>query len=343
MALPLANRHATISDVAERAGVSIATVSRVLNGTAPVADETAERVRLAIAGLNYVPRAAARVLASRRTNMIGLLLPEIGGAFFQLMLRGVEAGVREAGFDLLIHATHMVHDGVAPRRPLGEHNTDGLILFTDSVDLDEVQRLHRIGHPAVLMHRSSPHGMQIPVVTVENKNGAYQAVWHLIQVHGRHRIAFLRGIQDQEDAIWRERGYREALRNAGVPFDPDLIGQGDFDSHRAEQTVKTWLAEGVNFDAIFAADDESASGALAALRAAGKRVPEDVPVVGFDDVTFARFLVPPLTTVRAPIEQVGREAVHQLVNLIRTGNADSQTLLSTELIIRESCGCASSH
>jgi LacI family transcriptional regulator, galactose operon repressor len=337
------SQPATISDVAKQARVSIATVSRVLNGTTPVTEERAARVREAIAGLNYVPRAAARVLASRRTNMIGLLLPEIGGAFFQLMLRGVEAGVREAGFDLLIHATHMPHDGIAPRRALGEHNTDGLILFTDSVDLDEVRHLHSVGHPAVLMHRSSPDDLNIPMITVENKSGAYQAVRHLIEVHGRRRIAFLRGIEDQEDAAWRERGYREALEEVGLTFDPALVGQGDFDSAAAQDTVRGWLRDGIALDAIFAADDESARGAMAALRAAGKRIPQDVAVVGFDDVTFASFLIPPLTTVRAPIEQVGREAVRQLVKLIRSGAADPQTLLPTELIIRESCGCTPDH
>jgi LacI family transcriptional regulator len=329
----------TIADVAARAGVSIATVSRVLNGTTPVVEQTAERVREAISDLHYVPRSAARVLASRRTNIIGLLLPEIGGAFFQLMLRGIEAGAREAGFDLLIHATNMPHNGQAPRHALGEHNTDGLIVFTDSVNLLELGHLHSLGFPIVLMHRTPPPNLPVPMITVENKSGAHNVVGHLIEVHQRRRIAFLRGIEDQEDSVWREKGYREALEEHDLPFDPALVAKGDFDSQVAHTSVKKWLMDGVSFDAIFAGDDESASGAIAALREGGRRVPEDVAVVGFDDVSFARFLNPPLTTVRAPIEQVGREAVRQLVDLIRNGTAEAETLLPTELVIRESCGC----
>jgi len=332
-------QQATIADVAERAQVSIATVSRVLNGTAPVIEATAVRVREAISDLHYVPRSAARVLASRRTNIIGLLLPEIGGAFFQLMLRGIEAGVREAGFDLLIHATNMPQNGGLSHHALGEHNTDGLIVFTDSVNLTELGHLHSLGFPIVLMHRTPPEDLPVPMITVENKSGAHNVVEHLIAVHQRRKIALLRGIEDQEDSAWREKGYREALEEHGLLFDPALVSRGDFDSHVAHASVRQLLVDGVSFDAIFAGDDESASGAIAALREAGRRVPEDVAVVGFDDVSFARFLNPPLTTVRAPIEQVGREAVRQLVNLIRNGSAEAKTLLATELVIRESCGC----
>jgi DNA-binding LacI/PurR family transcriptional regulator len=333
------SQQPTIADVARRARVSIATVSRVLNGTTPVIEETAGRVRDAISELHYVPRSAARVLASRRTNIIGLLLPEIGGAFFQLMLRGIEAGVREAGFGLLIHATDMPPATGMPRHPLGEHNTDGLIVFTDSVNLTELAHLHGLGFPIVLMHRTPPEDLPVPMITVENKSGAHNVVEHLIRVHQRRRIAFLRGIEDQEDSAWREKGYREALEEHGLVFDPGLVSRGDFSSNVAHASVRQWLMDGVSFDAIFAGDDESASGAIAALREGGRRVPEDVAVVGFDDVSFARFLNPPLTTVRAPIEQVGREAVRQLVNLIRDGSAEAKTLLPTELVIRESCGC----
>jgi DNA-binding LacI/PurR family transcriptional regulator len=333
------SQQPTIADVARRARVSIATVSRVLNGTTPVIEETAGRVRDAISELHYVPRSAARVLASRRTNIIGLLLPEIGGAFFQLMLRGIEAGVREAGFGLLIHATDMPLEAWMPRHPLGEHNTDGLIVFTDSVNLTELEHLHSLGFPIVLMHRTPPEDLPVPMITVENKSGAHNVVEHLIRVHRRRKIAFLRGIEDQEDSAWREKGYREALEENDLLFDPALVSRGDFNSNVAHASVRQWLLDGVSFDAIFAGDDESASGAIAALREGGRRVPEDVAVVGFDDVSFARFLNPPLTTVRAPIEEVGREAVRQLVNLIRDGSAEAKTVLPTELDIRESCGC----
>jgi len=332
----------TIADVASHAGVSIATVSRVINGTAPVAAETAARVRAAIAELNYVPRAAARSLASSRTDTLGLVLPEISGYFFPPLLRGIEAGARENGFDLLIHSTQRAggDSTTGTRRPLGEHNTDGLLIFTNSLDEAELARLHAIGFPMVLLHQSPPDSLDIPCVTFENKAGSRRLVEHLIQVHGYRRIAFLRGPEGHEDSYWREMGYREALATHGIPYDPALVAVGGFDEVEAREPVERWLREKLEIEAIFAGDDEAALGVIAALRRAGKRVPEDVAVVGFDDVPISRHLTDlPLTTVRAPIERAGLEAARQLVRLIRAGEADPLVLLSTELVIRRSCGC----
>lgn len=173
-----ASNQPTISDVAKLAGVSSATVSRVINGNSLVAEETARRVQAAITDLKYTPRAAARVLASRKTNMIGLLLPEISGAFFQPLLRGIEAGARQVGFDLLIHATREPRHENTPHRPLGEHNTDGLLVFTDSLDQAELARLHSLGFPVVLLHQTPPEPLNIPVVTIENQSGAQKIVEH---------------------------------------------------------------------------------------------------------------------------------------------------------------------
>jgi DNA-binding LacI/PurR family transcriptional regulator len=330
------NRTPTIADVARHASVSIATVSRVLNGTTPVQVEKADRVRLAMEELQFVPRHAARVLASRRTNTIGLVMSEISGAFFPPLLKGIEAGAYEAGYDLLIHSTKK--EGPS-RRPLGEHNTDGLLIFTDSLDHRELHRLHNINFPIVLLHQTPPDSMDIPMITIENKNGAAMLMNHLIEVHGRRRIVFLRGTEGHEDSAWRERGYREALEAHNIQFAPELVATGDFDEEEALDAVQQMLLDGIPFDAIFAADDDSAIGAMRALKMAGRLVPQDVAVAGFDDVPFARYLSPALTTVRAPIEDIGREAVRQLVHLMRGGQAQALTLMRTELVIRESCGC----
>jgi DNA-binding LacI/PurR family transcriptional regulator len=318
--------------------VSIATVSRVLNGNTPVLGPTAQRVQAAIAELRFTPRTAARVLASRRTSTIGLLLPEISGAFFSPMLRGIESAAREAGYDLLIHATDEPHRNPGARRVLGEHNTDGLLVFTDSLEDEELVRLHGRGLPLVLMHQSM-EGVDIPVITVENKDGAYKIVSHLIEMHGRRRIVYLRGPERHEDSGWRERGYAEALEAHGLRVEKQLIAQGNFDRLRAEESIRELIGRGVEFDAVFSGDDEAALGVFTALQAMGRRVPEDVAVVGFDDVTFAPFLSPPLTTVRVPIEAVGREAVRQLVHVIRGEQAQGLTLLKTEVMVRRSCGC----
>lgn len=330
------NRPPTIADVAIKAQVSIATVSRVLNGTTPVQLDKAQRVRLAMEELQFVPRHAARVLASRRTNTIGLVLSEISGAFFPLMLKGIEAAAYEAGYDLLIHSTQQ--EGPT-RRPLGEHNTDGLLIFTDSLDHREIHRLHNLHFPMVLLHQSPPDLLDIPTIAIENKNGAAMLVNHLIEAHGRRRIVFLQGPEEHEDSVWRERGYREALETHDLPFQPELVASGRFDEDEAFAAVEQLLLDGLDFDAIFAGDDDSAIGAMHALKMAGRRIPQDVAIVGFDDVPLSRHLSPPLTTVRAPIEQVGRESVKQLVHMIRGEHAETLTLLPTELVIRQSCGC----
>jgi len=327
----------TISDVARRAGVSIATVSRVLNLTAVVAPQTAEKVRSTIDELGFVPRTAARVLASRKTNTIGLILPEISGSFFPPMLSGIESEARHAGYWLLIHS---MQDSSSPQ-VLGEHNTDGLLIFTDSLHKDELVALYRKGFPVVLLHDTPPEDLSIPVVTVENKFGAKKLVNHLIKVHHRRRIAYLQGPPAHEDSRWRERGYCDALDANGIPFDPALIVMGGFDEDEAYQAVQYMLHAGVDMDAIFAGNDDAAIGALRALKQSGSHVPGDVAVVGFDDVPFAQHLTPALTTVRSPIEQVGRAAVRQLLRLLHDQPADPLTLLPTELVIRESCGCQS--
>ena len=333
------NQSHTIADVAKRAGVSIATVSRVINGNTPVVASTAERVQAAIKELNFVPRSAARVLASRRTNTIGLLLPEIGGWFFPSVLRGIESAARQAGFDLLIHTVDVEYPLKTSRRALGMHNTDGLIVFTNGVDDDELAYLERSNFPIVLLHQTPPEGLNIPVITIENKDGAQKLVNHLIEVHGRRRIVFLQGQEGHEDSKWRERGYREALETHGILFNESLVTRGGFDETQAAAAVSQLLKNGIDFDAVFAGDDLSALGAITTLQGVGRRIPDDVAVVGFDDIPLARFMSPPLTTVRAPTERTGMDAVKQLVRSIRGEPAESITLLPTELVIRNSCGC----
>ncbi|MCU0511960.1 MAG: LacI family transcriptional regulator [Anaerolineae bacterium] len=328
----------TIEDVARHAGVSTATVSRFLNHSDKIAPLTAARIQHAVSELGYQPGMAARVLAGGKTHALGLVVDEIKGEFFNPMLRGISAAAGEAGYELLINAT-------APGRrpagfPLGEKNTDGLIVFTDSLPDKELRRMHQAGFPCVLLHRSAPAGLAMPCVTVENKRGARDMVDYLIEQRGYRRIAFLRGAEGHEDSSWRERGYREALESHGLPYDEKLIGNGFFDEQQARETVTGWIRRGLKMEVIFAADDDSAIGAMLAVKEAGLRVPQDIAIVGFDDIRLARYLSPPLTTVRAPIEKAARLAVEQLVRLIETGSADPLTLLPTELIIRESCGFA---
>jgi LacI family transcriptional regulator len=334
------SQPSNIDDVARKAKVSISTVSRVVNGTAPVSPEIAERVEAAMRELNYVPRVAARNLANGRTNTVGLLLSDMLGDFFQPLLTGIEAVARENGFEILISMTGVTRPQDQRLRPFGLHNTDGLLIFSGSLTPEGIAQAHATGLPLVLIHQTSPEGLNIPCVTVENKAASRKIIEHLIVTHQRRRIVLLRGPEDNEDARWRELGYREALAAHNLAVDPQLIGAGDFEREVARQTIEKMLADGVSFDAIFTGDDEAAVGVMLALETlVGVRVPEDVSVVGFDDQRLAMILHPPLTTVRAPTEQVGREAARQLIKLIRTGSADPLTLLPTELVFRRSCGC----
>ncbi len=331
---------ATIHDVASLAGVSIATVSRVINGTALVSEARAKRVQEAILALSFIPHSAARVLATKKTKTIGLILPEISGFYFSPLLRGVEECLRGKGYDLLVQST--VSEPESSNNPtlkLGEHNTDGLLVFAASLSEAEITRLHVHGFPMVLLHQSSPKGLEIPCVTIENKAGAYKIINHLIEIHRYKKIAFLSGPESEEDSYWRELGYREALSSHGMPYDPDLISAGHFDTGIAQASVSAMLKTSVTFDSIFTGDDDSATGAITAIQHAGLRVPEDIAVVGFDDIYISQYLSPPLTTIRAPIEQAGYTAAQQLIRLVHHEAVEPLVLLPTELIIRRSCGC----
>ncbi len=337
-------QRATITDVAKLAGVSISTVSRVLNETAPVSEEAVVRVRSAVEMLSFTPHAAARTLAVRKTDTVGLLLPEMASSFFVPTLRGIEAAVREAGLDLLIFAG----DPSSPRRsethqPLGEHNTDGLLVFANQLEMSEVSRLHQRGFPVVLLHRSAPAGLSIPSVRFDNRGGIRRLMNHLINECNRRRIIFLRGPEGNEDSFWRETAYRESLEVHGVPWRSELVANGNFTEVGAEEAVRNLLAAGVEFDAIFAGDDEAAAGALMALRKAGRSVPGDVALAGFDDSAMARHLNPPLTTIRAPIETASYLAAHYLTKLIRGDEVETTTQLPVELLVRESTGLLNGH
>jgi LacI family transcriptional regulator len=336
---PRQTARATIDQVAARAGVSTATVSRVLNNSATVSAETSRRVFEAVSELNYVPHAAARALASNRTNTLGLMLPNISNEFFSPLLRGVEAGTRAAGYDLLIHSTgDRQSQDVGFRRVFGDHNTDGLLIFANSVDEQYLKWFRQIRLPVVLLLELSPETLDIPSVLFENKDGVHQLIDHFVLVHGCRRIAFLRGPETNQDSQWREKGYRTALESHGLPIDEALIGVGNFEENASYQTMSQWIADGIEIDAVFAADDESAIGAMRAITDAGLNVPGDIRVIGFDDLPISRHLNPPLTTIRAPIAEAGQTGSEMLISLIRTGKAET-TLLPVELMIRRSCGC----
>jgi DNA-binding LacI/PurR family transcriptional regulator len=332
----------TIRDVAREAGVSVATVSRYINKNAPVSTEVGERLQVVLNRMRYVPHAAARNLASRKTRVIGLLLNNLHNDFFVPLLNGVEAVVRKKGYNLIIATYHASsRDNMQP--PIGPHNTDGLLVFSDGLVDEDLSALHAIGFPMVLVHRTPPPQVSIPSVTVENIEITRQLIDHLINAHGKRRILFLRGPIDQEDSVRRETGYRSALQANGIPVDENLILNGDFERNIAYTAMNEFLdqKQHVAFDAVFTGDDDAAIGVLKSLHEHGIRIPEDVSVIGFDDLGFASFLNPPLTTVRAPTERVGQIATERLFGLLEDHPSEEVTILPTEIIFRRSCGCES--
>jgi DNA-binding LacI/PurR family transcriptional regulator len=330
----------TIRQVAQEAGVSVATVSRYINRNAPISEDVSKRLKHVMTELKYTPHAAARHLASKKTRVIGLLLTNMHNDFFAPLLSGIEMITSAHKYNLLVATSHASarSEGLMP---VGPHNTDGLLVFADSLSDETLESLHASGFPLVLIHRSSPKSVNIPSVTVENKAATQNLVEHLIKVHNRKRILFMHGPVHQEDSYWRETGYRSALEANGIAFDQNLVLRGDFERDIANQSMNDFLSNSnhVDFDAVFAGDDEAAIGVISALNDHGVHVPDDMPVVGFDDVRFSAYLTPPLTTVSAPTEEVGRIAAEQLFSLFDKQFPEDVTLLSTELIIRRSCGC----
>jgi len=333
-----AKNSSTIRDVAKLAGVSVATISRHLNNTAPLSPETAERVQAAMNELDFTPHPAARSLATNRTNTIGLVLNKIEGDYFTPLLEGVIATTEAQNYNLLIF-TASNQNRRLDSRLLGPTYTDGLLVFLDSLEDDDLAALHEAEQPIVLIHRSSPAGLNLPMVTIENKAASRGLVSHLIETHQREHIVFLRGPLDNEDSYWREIGYRQALEEHGIAVDEGLIAPGDYDRYTSQRSIHELLKSGKKFDAVFTGDDDAAIGALTALKEAGVDVPGQVSVIGFDDQRLAPFLNPPLTTVHAPTDQVGAAAAQTLLRLIRHEAVEAEILLPTELILRSSCGC----
>jgi DNA-binding LacI/PurR family transcriptional regulator len=330
----------TIRDVAKKAGVSVATVSRYINQITPVSTGVSERLEQVMKELRYVPHAAARHLASRKTRVVGLLLNNLHNDFFVPLLNGVEAVVRRKGYNLIV-ATYHADSRKEMQPPIGPHNTDGLLVFSDGLMDEDLESLHASGFPMVLVYRTPPASLPIPSVTVENVTATYKLIDHLIKIHGRRRILFLRGPLHQDDSNKRETGYKSALQANGIPFNENLLLNGEFERDVAYDVLNKFLENGhrFDFDAVFSGDDDAAIGVLRSLQNHGFSVPDDVAVVGFDDLGFAQFLNPPLTTVRAPTEAVGRTATERLFDLLEENSSDEVVILPTEIVIRRSCGC----
>ena len=330
----------TIRDVARYAGVSVATVSRYMNHRDLVSQSAGDRISQVMLEVNYVPRVAARQLATSETRAAGLVITDVMNEFFAPLINGVATVFSENNYNLLVAVSRLeMRDKITPS-PIGPHNTDGTLVFANSLSEEQLVELCKHHFPVVLIHRTPPQNLKIPHVIVENKISSKKIIDHLIEVHKRKRIMFFQGPRDQEDSYWRELGYRASLAAHGLPIDSNLILCGEFAHKVAYHALRDHLSKGIrDFDAIFAGNDDAAVGIMTALGEANIRVPEDVSVVGFDDFRLAPFLQPPLTSVRAPTEIVGRVAAGQLSKLFKKEPVDQRILMPTEIVLRRSCGC----
>jgi len=330
----------TLEAVAKRAGVSRATVSRVVNGSTTVAVAIRNAVNQAVEELGYVPNQAARSLVTQRTESIALILPETANRvfsddlFFPAVIRGVSQELEAADKQLVLMMAGSAasHDRVE-RYAMAGH-VDG-VMFASMHGADPLPgTLARLGIPVVCSGRPmSPAESPVPYVDVDHVGGVAKAVQHLIRI-GRRRIATIAGPQDMIAGVDRLNGYRAAVDAAGLA---EHTAIGDFTRESGVRAMDQLLADDPGVDAVFVASDMMAHGALQALKAAGRRVPEDVAVIGFDDFEISRYSEPPLTTVRQPIVDMGRTMARQMLALVNNEpDVPQAVVLPTELVVRAS-------
>ncbi|MEZ0068340.1 DNA-binding LacI/PurR family transcriptional regulator [Streptacidiphilus sp. MAP12-20] len=331
---------ATLDDVAALAGVARSTASRAINGSHEVSEKARAAVQRAVAELGYVPNHAARALVTSRTDAIALIVPEtetrlFSEPYFSDVISGVSMEVAAADMQLLLILVRNEGERRRLTAYLRSHRVDGVILVSVHRDDPLPTLLEELGIPTVLAGRRGENE-SLSYVAGDNHGGARTAVQHLIGA-GRTRIATIAGPLDMEVARTRLAGYRDALVRAGQAPTDDLVQVSDFTEEGGRTAMHALLQRSPDVDAVFCASDVMAAGALQALRSAERRVPEDVALVGFDDSIIARHTTPALTSVRQPVEEIGRAIARLLLDQVAEPKRPRrQLILPTELVVRQS-------
>ena len=321
---------ATIYEVSEMAGVSLATVSRVLNGNAAVAEKTKTKVLAAIEALNYRPNSIAQSLASNKTDTIGYVVPELHGSFFGAMMSGSDQVLRKAQKHMFIAPGHSNEkDEKEAIEVLLGRRCDALILHLEAIDDAYLIGLAEQKVPFVVVNRYI-EAIAEHCICLDNVLGGYLATQEVIQ-HGHQSIAYIAGSLWKADARDRLEGHKKALAEANIDYDAQLMYEGDFQGHAGEEGIVALLSTGLPFSAVVCANDEMASGAINALRDNGLQVPEDVSVVGFDNVEYSSYLSPKLTTINYPMADIGKMAANWILNNVY-GNS---TMELTHIVLPE--------
>ncbi len=333
---PQPPRAMTLTDVAREARVSVASVSRVVNGHTNVTPETRDRILEVIERLRYVPHTAARSLITKRTHVIGVLLPDLYGGFFSELIRGIDAGAREHHLQLLLSSSHGDAAAMAASIRAMRGRVEGLLILAPQLDATGLGELDT-ATPTVFMNSRVDDGASSWLAT-DSYHGAREMVRHLVTC-GHRTIAHVAGPADNFDAHERERGYLDELA-ASLPGARPQVIRGDFTEASGYAAGRAIGTERRRPDAVFAANDGMALGCLAAFDELVLAVPTDIAVTGFDDIPLATFVRPALTTMRVRIAELGRGAVGRLAEMIAHPEAarPAATLLRPDLVVRDSCG-----
>ena len=298
---------ATIYEVSKLAGVSLATVSRVMNNSDKVRAQTRQKVEAAMKELGYRPNSTAQSLASKRSNSVGILVPELHGPFFGAMLSNIELELRLAGKHVIITAGHSDSEREKEGMEFLESRTcDALILFVFAISDEHIKAVRESTIPVVVIGRLIA-GMEEDCISLDNEHGGYIAARSLIE-SGHRQLACISGPLWKSDGQERFAGYKRALAKSGLTFDPQLVVEGDYEEPSGRKGMEQLLQTGIPFTGLACANDVMAAGAIAIARDHGMNIPDDLSVIGFDNVFFTRYMHPQLSTVDYPIETMGQMA-----------------------------------
>lgn len=331
------NKRTTIKDVAREAKVSIASVSRVLNGSGGVTPETQEIVRATAARLSYVPDNAARSLITGRTHTVGAVLPDLYGEYFSELIRGIDLAARARGLHLLVSSSHDGVEAAAAAVRAMRGRVDGMLILSEFVDATFLEANLPSDLPAVLLD-SPVKSTRYPALNIDNFAGANAMVRHLLDL-GHGSAAFIAGPHGNFDAQEREKGYRSAMASHAPKAALNIVA-GDFTEESGYRAGRELLAQKARPRAVFAANDMMAVGCLYAFKEAGLHVPRDIALAGFDDILIARYVTPPLSTVRVRIADMGKSALLMLAELMEGSGPPAASIhtLGCDVVVRDSCG-----
>lgn len=326
--------YVTVKQIAKVVGVSVNTVSRALNGKPDVNENTRQRVLEVAKKLGYVPNKSALSFKKQKTHIVGVIIEDNANPFWAEVLKGVEFAAKNRGYHvILVNTSRNYQDEVEGIQMLLERRVDGILIAPNQEKYDDLIELRKLGVPFVIMgrHIEEFENLKIPMVYSNEIKGGYAATKHLIE-RGCKRIAFV-GAQSYNTASQeRYEGYRKALKETGIEVSENLVKTGGIEIDGGYKSVKELLEDGIRFDGIFAYNDLMAFGVLKALKESNLRVPDDVKVIGYDDIPYSSIIIPSLTTMKIKKGEMGKEAFEILLE------KKNRVVLDTELVDRESSG-----